>query len=199
VRRGYEETTTREIAARAAVGMGTVFTYADNKRDLLFLIANEDLSLLVALAERSVSDRAPFLRNLLAVFRSHYEFFGREPELSRLMLREMVFYDTGRQAEVFRATRQRLIRLIERIVATALERGAIRSREDHRTVAWVAFGIYQVEIRRWLASGDLDVENGMRALRRALKLLIDGLAPARRAHGGRRVQRKNGQRSSEEP
>src|SRR5258707_6733633 len=42
VSKGYDDTTTREIAVRAGVGMGTVFTYAANKRDLLFLIANDD-------------------------------------------------------------------------------------------------------------------------------------------------------------
>jgi len=36
VSRGYDDTTTREIALRAGVGMGTVFIYAANKRDLLF-------------------------------------------------------------------------------------------------------------------------------------------------------------------
>ena len=43
VKKGFDETTTREIAARAGVGIGTVFTYAENKRDLLFLVANDDL------------------------------------------------------------------------------------------------------------------------------------------------------------
>ena len=41
IARGFDDTTTREIAARAGVGMGTVFLYADNKRDLLFLTAND--------------------------------------------------------------------------------------------------------------------------------------------------------------
>jgi len=53
ISKGYEDTTTREIALRADVGMGTVFTYADNKRNLLFLIANEDLE---ATTERSECD-----------------------------------------------------------------------------------------------------------------------------------------------
>ena len=35
VKKGFDETTTREIAVRAGVGIGTVFTYAENKRDLL--------------------------------------------------------------------------------------------------------------------------------------------------------------------
>ena len=37
--KGFDNTTIREIALRAGVGLGTVFVYAKNKRDLLFLIA----------------------------------------------------------------------------------------------------------------------------------------------------------------
>ena len=38
---GYDNATTREIARRAEVGLGTLFSYASDKRDLLFLIYND--------------------------------------------------------------------------------------------------------------------------------------------------------------
>src|ERR1700744_6030140 len=41
--RGYENATTREIALRAGVAVGTVFVYARDKRDLLMTIVNDDL------------------------------------------------------------------------------------------------------------------------------------------------------------
>jgi hypothetical protein len=69
------------------------------------------------------------LQNLLTVFRHHYEFFGRQPKLSRLMLREMTFYDSGRQADRFHATRERVIRLVSGIIQRTLDRGAIRASE----------------------------------------------------------------------
>jgi AcrR family transcriptional regulator len=40
VSKGYDETTMPEVAARAGVGLGTVFVYATTKRDLLFLTVN---------------------------------------------------------------------------------------------------------------------------------------------------------------
>ena len=65
VKKGFDETTTREIAVRAGVGIGTVFTYAENKRDLLFLVANDDLDEVTRRAEASVSDDASCLENFL--------------------------------------------------------------------------------------------------------------------------------------
>jgi AcrR family transcriptional regulator len=171
--KGFDDATTREIARLAGVGIGTLFTYADNKRDLLFLIANEDLAVMMARAEASVCDDAPCLHNLLNVFRHHYEFFGRQPELSRLMLREMTFYDAGRQAAAFQATRDRMIRLAGTVVKKAVDRGTISSSEDPDFIGWVAFSIYQVELRRWLAAKPLDLELGMVALGRALRLIVD--------------------------
>lgn len=177
--KGFDDATTRAIALRAGVGIGTVFIYADNKRDLLFLVANDELAETTDKAEASIRDDASCLQNLLTVFRHHYEFFGRQPELSRLMLREMTFYDSGRQADRFQATRERVIRLVASVMKRALERGAIRAGEDSAFVGWVAFCIFQVELRRWLTAKDLDLDEGMAALQRALTLFMQGLAPAK--------------------
>ena len=177
--KGFDDTTTREIALRAGVGMGTVFIYADNKRDLVFLVANDELADATAKAEASVRDEASCLQNLLTVFRHHYEFFGRQPELSRLMLREMTFYDTGRQADRFQATRERVIRLVGSIMSRGRECGMIRTSEDAIFIGWVAFCIYQVELRRWLMTRDLGLNTGMAALERALRLFLLGVMPSK--------------------
>jgi AcrR family transcriptional regulator len=198
---GFDDATTRAIASRAGVGIGTVFIYADNKRDLLFLVANDELEATTDKAEASIRDDASCLQNLLTVFRHHYEFFGRQPKLSRLMLREMTFYDSGRQADRFRATRERVIRLVGGIMQRALDRGTIQAAEDAGFIGWVAFCIYQVELRRWLTTTALDIDDGMAALQRALKLFMQGLAPARAAlalteHPRPRARRATGASSS---
>src|SRR5688572_26874622 len=95
IAKGFDDTTTREIALRARVGIGTLFIYADNKRDLLFLVANDELEQATMRAQAGIRADASLIENLLTVFRQHYEFFSAKPELSRMMLREMIFYDTG--------------------------------------------------------------------------------------------------------
>jgi AcrR family transcriptional regulator len=177
--KGFDDTTTREIAVRAGVGIGTVFIYADNKRDLVFLVANDELADVTSKAEASVRDEASCLQNLLTVFRHHYEFFGRQPELSRLLLREMTFYDTGRQADRFQATRERVIRLVGSIMKLAIERGMISPSEDASFVGWVAFSIYATELRQWLMRKEPDVDEGMAQLRRALQLFLRGSMPSK--------------------
>lgn len=174
VKKGFDETTTREIAIRAGVGIGTVFTYAENKRDLLFLVANDDLDEVTRKAEASVLTEASCLDNLLTVFRHHYKFFSKQPGLSRLLLREMTFYDSGRQATRFQKTRERNIHLVGKIVREALARKTIRTNEDPEFVGWVAFCVFQVELRRWLTEKEVNVSSGMARLERALRLCMAG-------------------------
>lgn len=181
VSKGFDDTTIREIAARAEVGLGTVFVYAANKRDLLFLIANDGLEDVARMAEACVSQTAPMLENLLEVCRHHYEFFARQPELSRLVLREMTFYGAGAQAAPFQRTREALIDLIGEIVRLAAAQKTITTSEAPQFVGWTIFCIYQVELRQWLGQNDLDVGEGLERLRRALTLMMSGLNPTSEA------------------
>lgn len=177
ISKGYDDTTTREIAARAGVGMGTVFTYADNKRDLLFLIANEALEETTRRAEADISPEATLMTNLMAIFGDHYEYFARQPELSRLMLREMLFYDSGQQANRFKTTREKVISLICDSVGFAKENKMIKTSADPRLIGWVLFCIYQVELRNWLSGGNLNLKAGLEHLKEALTIALVGIAP----------------------
>jgi AcrR family transcriptional regulator len=177
IRKGYDDTTTREIAVRAGVGLGTIFVYAATKRDLLFLLVNDDLQDVVEKATAGVRPVRPMLDNLLRVFQWHYRYFAQEPQLSRLVLREMSFYDTGPEAKKYLKTRERLIALITDIVRIAFEQKAIASTERPELIAWVIFSIYQIEVRHWLSSEELNLRRGLNALRRQLVLLMNGLSP----------------------
>jgi AcrR family transcriptional regulator len=177
IRKGYDDTTTREIALRAGVGLGTIFVYATTKRDLLFLLANDGLQEVVEEAAGGVRPEHSMLDNLLRIFQLHYRYFGREPRLSRLVLREMSFYDTGPEAKKYLKTRELLIALITDVVRIALDRQAISSPERPELIAWVIFSIYQIEVRHWLASDELKLRRGLNALRRQLVLLMNGLLP----------------------
>jgi AcrR family transcriptional regulator len=178
VAKGFDDTTMREIAVRAEVGLGTIFLYAKNKRDLLFLTINEPLERVTQRSESAINPRAPLVQNLLAVAKLHYEFFGAQPALSRLVLREMVFYDSGAQAMPFQKTRERLIQLFGRIVDIAAGRREIAPDEDALFVGWTLFCIFQVELRRWLARDTAQVRAGMKELERAFELLRNGLNAA---------------------
>jgi AcrR family transcriptional regulator len=70
---GYNGASTREIAKQADVSIGTLFVYAQDKRDLLFLVLNEDLDPLFRQALSGVLSDAPVLDQLVSLLRPIYE------------------------------------------------------------------------------------------------------------------------------
>lgn len=181
ISKGYDEASTREIAAAAGVALGTLFIYAANKRDLLFLVVNDELEAVAKEAEVAVRPDAPMMANFLAAYRPIYAFFGREPRLSRLTLREMMFYETGLQAKRFVGTRNRMIALCVEIVRIAQKNKDIASKVDCLALGTVLFAIFQIEVRTWLTVGTIDVAKGLDRLRQSLEIVIKGLVPAPRA------------------
>ena len=180
-RHGYGAATMRQIAQRAHVGLGTLFNYAEDKRDLVFLIFNVELA---AIIDDGLKDSRPgdaLVTQLIAVFRSHYRHLGAKPELTRILLQELTFYSAGKQAKSFLQIRQRLMDGIEQLVQAAQGDGRILSKEDPELIARHLFFLYSAAIRWWIAAPRPDAEAGLDDLRCLLELQINGLSPAKRA------------------
>jgi AcrR family transcriptional regulator len=174
---GYESATLRHIARRAHVGLGTVFNYAQDKRDLVFLIFNEELAAVTDVALRAAQSHHSLVDQLIGIYKPHYEYFSRNPALSRILLKELTFYSEGKQAATFQEIRERLISGIGKLVQTAQQEKRIRSEEDSRIVARHIFFVCSGAIRWWIASLRPDPHEGLTELRRLLQLQINGLDP----------------------
>jgi AcrR family transcriptional regulator len=177
IRRGYDATTLRQIAAKADVGLGTLFSYATDKRDLLFLIINDDIEAMNRRAFADAPDDGSLLDRLVEIFRCFFEFFGQQPNLSRIVLKELTFYAAGPQAQRFRRGRADVLARLAEVVRTAQRAGSIGTGEDSGEIAYTVFSIYAAEIRQWLGGATPDLEQGLAALRRHFRLLIAGLDP----------------------
>jgi AcrR family transcriptional regulator len=190
-RHGYAAATMRQIAKRAHVGLGTLFNYAEDKRDLVFLIFNEELNAITDVALAAPRPEQPLLEQLLAVFRVHYRWLGSQPALSRILLQELTFYSSGKQAETFLGIRRRLIAGLESLVRAAQARREIRAGEEPAVIARHIFFVYSASLRWWIAGAKPDPDAGLADLRRLLELQFDGLraerpAPRRRSAGARK-------------
>jgi AcrR family transcriptional regulator len=194
-RHGYDSATLRQIARRAHVGLGTLFNYAQDKRDLVFLIFNEELAAVTDEALRAAESHHDLLDQLLDIYKPHYEYFSRRPELSRILLRELTFYSEGKQAAAFQEIRGRLISGIEKAVRTAQQERRIECKEKAAIVARQIFFISSGAIRWWIASLSPHPREGLAELGRLLELQLHGLQPALKPRGpagnGRNANRKS--------
>jgi AcrR family transcriptional regulator len=174
-RHGYGAATMREIAQRAHVGLGTLFNYAEDKRDLVFLIFNEELNAVTDVALAAPRPGRPLVDQLIAVFRVHYRWLATKPALARILLQELTFYSSGKQAATFLGIRKRLIDGIEALVLAAQRARRIGARENAAVIARLIFFVYSASLRWWIAAPRPNPEKGLADLRRLLKLQSDGL------------------------
>ena len=165
----------RQIARRAHVGLGTLFNYAEDKRDLVFLIFNEELNAVTDVALAAPRAAQPLPAQLLAVFRVHYRWLAAKPALARILLQELTFYSSGKQAATFHGIRKRLIDGIEALVSQAQISRKISSREPPQLIARHIFFVYSASLRWWIAAPRPDPAKGLAELRRMLRLQFEGL------------------------
>ena len=174
-RRGYAAATMRQIAKRAHVGLGTLFNYAEDKRDLVFLIFNEELNATTDVALAAPRPGQPLAEQLLAVFAVHYRWLAEKPALARILLQELTFYSSGKQAATFHAIRKRLIDGIEALVSANQKKGALRKDVAAGVIARHIFFVYSASLRWWIAAPRPDPRKGVTDLRQLLKLQFEGL------------------------
>lgn len=175
---GFDRTTTREIAKAAGVGLSTLFLYATDKRDLLFLAYNEDLEQLTEDAFSDCPSELPLLERLCICFRYFYIYYAKNPQVSRDLLRELTFYNEGMQSERFQNNRSKNIRLIKQMVEEDLQKQSATTSYDSAVIAETIFYLFASHIRKWLASDTPSPESGTQALSRHISILITGMSAA---------------------
>lgn len=174
VQNGFDAAKIRDIAHQACVATGTIFKYAEDKRDLVFLAANDEFEALTARAFAAVPVEGRLLDQLADLFRNYYLFYYRNKRLARILLREIFFFNVGRQAHRTIQNVQSTIDRLAGVVQAAQKRGEVRSSEDPNQIARLLYSIYQIEVRRWVDHEPLNVEKGIATLRRMLALALRG-------------------------
>jgi AcrR family transcriptional regulator len=173
-KRGFDAAALRAIAARARVATGTLFLYARDKRELLFLVFQGDARRLFAEAQAATSDDAALVDALMQLFGRFVAFYAASPELSAAILRELFFrpYEPERLGALTREYAAHVGRRIE----AARARGELRDDVPAAVAANAVFAHYAYWIQTWLGSRLVSRDEAEHSLRRALELQIEGLS-----------------------
>lgn len=177
--RGYDATTTKEIAARAGVASGTLFLYARDKADLLFLVLHDRLSAAVDEGMRTIPIDAPLLEQLLHLFAGFFRVYEQSEEVARAFIKELPGAD-GPNAQLQNQLTFALITHIAGLVSRAQAKGEIAPDVPPVLLAQNAFALYFFALLAWLGKmttleGALDP-----MLRNSLALHLRGLGPSLR-------------------
>lgn len=170
--RGFEATTTREIAAEADIGAGTLFLYAGSKEDLLVMIFRDDIGCSIDRAFATLPRKA-VLEQILHVFRAMIADHAAHPALAKVFVKELPFVRDDRHgmADFMTSVYARLGGLID---------GAVRSGELKADIPVLAlahnvFAIYFQALQRWLGAKSPSPVFHEPGLRDSIELQLSGL------------------------
>ncbi len=170
-KRGFANTTTKQIAAAADIGSGTLFLYARTKEDLLVLIFQDEVGRAVDRAFARVP-KAPLLDQVLHVFNALIAHHAADPALARVFVKELPFVDEPRHgvAQFVGALYERLGALIE----AAKARGEIAADVPSRLLAQNLFASCFQQFQTWLGGRMSALRPNDERLRAALELQLRG-------------------------
>jgi AcrR family transcriptional regulator len=166
---GYEATTTRAIAARAGVSVGTVFVYAPDKGELVCLMAVERLQQEFARAFDGADLRQPLLEQLVSICAHMFRDSARHLPLSRILIKEMVAYRHKHEIDDWIEAR------LEKLVAAALRRGELSLTEKPAFVARALNLTYLAVMRDWIMNERPRPAAAIRDVRRLFAIQLHGL------------------------
>ena len=173
---GYDATTLRQVAERAGLGLGTLFNYISDKRDLIYLVFNREASVACDASLAAPRPWQSFSEKILGMVEPNYRLFGSEPVLSRILLSEVLQHTPGFHLAEHIRIRDRFIRGMAEVVAEAQASGELGSTASPELIARNIFFSHSAALRWWLAgSENPEWRSGMRDFSEIMKLQTHGL------------------------
>jgi TetR/AcrR family transcriptional regulator, cholesterol catabolism regulator len=180
--RGYERTTTRAIAQAAGVGAGTVFVYFKDKLELLFALFAGDIGTAAEEGFAGLPRGAALPEQVASVFERLYDAYERDPKLSRVIVKELMFLDDAHRGAMVELTLGFMHRLAE-LVKAAQARGEVAADVYPLEAANQLFAIYYYGLVIWLGGAVPSREAQRWMVRGGIDRMMRGLAPRKGCDG----------------
>ena len=168
---GFEATTTRQIARRAEVAVGTLYLYAKTKEALAARLFREEIEGAVEQAFASLPDAA-LVDQLVHVFGRLFAFYAQDLALARVLVQQATLGATQSEDNV--AFTMTFVERLGGLFTDAAERDELRQDLPPVLAATNAFASYLLALVGWLG-GTTDPKTRDSMLRASLQLQIDGL------------------------
>lgn len=175
--KGFEATTTGEIAALADVGKGTLFFHASSKEQLLVMVFQEDFGRVIDRAF-ATAPKSGFLSQAMHVFDAMLAQNRRDLELARIFARELAFVRDGRHG--VDAVMASYFTKMQDLVERAQGRGEITPSADPALLGFNLFALYFSFMVIWLGGGAPSPGGQRPSLRQMIEMQLAGLGNERK-------------------
>lgn len=172
--KGFDATTTQEVAYAADVAVGTVFTYAKTKEDLLIQVFHEEMVDLVERAYQAARLKKTLINQFETFFQTLVEYHERDRPLAQALMRQLGYVQNEEQRAAVVDLMGGLLRRLAMLIDAAKTRGEVADATALMAGAQAVFAIYYHALGM-LLNGYIDRERFDRDLPRQLLVLMAGL------------------------
>lgn len=172
--KGFDATTTLEIAERADIGSGTLFLYAPTKDDLLVMVFHDEIMAITRRAIKTIPSNKTIIEKMMHVFNIMVLYHEQDMVLSRIIIKLLIVPPSiDRIADV-----KEMLDVVHDSISDMLKNGktskTIKPDINTNLVAKILFSIYYMDLILWL-SGHMDKDQFLAELTQKLKIAIDGI------------------------
>jgi AcrR family transcriptional regulator len=177
---GYEKTSIAQIARKAGVGKGTVYSYFHNKKSIIKGFCEYELEKihhqLIAQSNRDSS----ILEQMLIIYMTEFQHVTQNREFGRLYMREALFPDDN---DLNSATDldDKYFDVLFPILEKGQERGELRQDLQPLHITAQFYSLFIIIISAWY-SGRLPSEEVEKTMEKLFKQALDGLCPEPATH-----------------
>ena len=172
--KGFEATTTQQIAEAADVAVGTLFLYAKTKDELLILVFRQEMIELVERAYQTARHEAALIDQLITFFETFVTYHERDLPLARALMRQLGYVASAEQRAEVGELMTGLLRRLALLLESAKGRGEAQLDTPLVAAAQAVFGVYYLNLIK-LLSGYVTREQFGRDLKGQLELVLRGL------------------------
>ncbi|MCA0206348.1 TetR/AcrR family transcriptional regulator [Pararhodobacter sp.] len=179
--KGFEETTVREIAHMADVAQGTLFLFANSKRDLLFMLFNDVLEDATRDVQELAEADISIMEYLMNIALDHLVRLTDDLVIARAALGHLNNYDRSEQSTRFREIYSGTTGAIAQRFRQAGETGELRASFDPESMASMAQALIIESYRNYIWADIPDIRGAMRRLFAQIEVMLRGLEPSDKA------------------
>lgn len=174
--KGYEETTMRQVAIGAGIGLGTIFKHFPGKSALLSAAFYDDIDEEMRIAFREVPDQVPVEQQLLHVFGRFYRYYARRPALSRVLLQKLLFVEDDEWGQRVAGQLLSLINQLAELLHAAQARGDLSPEVSCQAAAYTLYAQYLFTLVACLTFPPFDPEEALSMLEVLVHQLMLGMS-----------------------
>jgi AcrR family transcriptional regulator len=178
--KGWENTSIEEVAAKAEVGVATVYNYFGSKIELLHAIFNLYLDEQIAVGRKVIEDPpASALDGMIALFSAYAD--GMINHFGKRVMEEFFGLALSPQYSYGKDVMPMKMRFVEQMVELMdiyCSQGQIRQDIEKTEAAMLCYSVISIPLWMFVVVPEMSLDDAKQKMRSNLQLLFDGIQPS---------------------